>query len=139
MAVTLRQRIKKSIRLPLLIASFFGIFSSLAAHIEAICGIDPRSSFRDMWIFQLLLLVVLIPIIIEIFRKRSFMNIMHPHKSMRVLIYIVLAYYAVNFYWFLFWAAEHLDPAMTWRVVSAGWVLLFCIAAGFYDARTQTS
>lgn len=131
----LKRGFKNWLRLPLLILSFFGILASLAVHIEAVCRIDPQSTFKEIWVFQLLLLVVLLPIIIEIFKKRSFTNIMHPHKWMKFLIYLVLAYYAVNFYWFLFWAAEHLDPTMTWRVVSAGWLLLFCVAAGFYEVK----
>ncbi|MBV8895996.1 MAG: hypothetical protein JO051_05780 [Acidobacteriaceae bacterium] len=128
----LRRKAKKLFRTPLLVISVAGLLGSLAAHIEAIFGLDPRHTFREMWVFQLALLVVLVPLIIEIFRKKSFAKILTPSRRMKYLIYTVLAYYAVNFYWFLYWAAEHMNASMTWRVVSAGWLLLFLIAAAFY-------
>lgn len=125
-------------RLPFLFASLIGTIASLAAHIEALMGIDPRKTFKEMWVFQLLLLLVLIPIVVRIFEKRSVTHLLDPPRWIKFSLYVLLAYYAFNFYWFLFWAAEHLDAAMTWRVISAGWVLLFTIAVAFYDTRIGT-
>lgn len=130
---------EKLFRVPLLVMSVAGLLASLTAHIEAIFGRDPRHTFRDMWVFQLMLIIVLLPLMVDIFRKKSFAHLLTPSRRMKYLIYLALAYYTVNFYWFLYLAAEHLDPAMTWRVVTAGWVLLFLIAAAFYDPRPATA
>ena len=121
------------VRLPLLVVSVVGLFASAAAHIEALAGTDPRKTFKEMWVFQLLLLLVLVPIIIRIFQTKSFAAVLHPKRLTKFVLYALLGYYAINFYWFLFWAAEHLNASMTWRVISAGWVLLFAVAAAFYN------
>lgn len=137
--MTLPAKAAKLFRMPLLVISVGGLLASLTAHIEALFGHDPRDTFREMWAFQLVLIIVLLPVIAEIFRKKSFAHVLTPSRRMKHLIYLMLAYYAVNFYWFLYLAAEHFDAAMTWRVVTAGWVLLFLIAAAFYDPRPATT
>ena len=126
------------LRSTLRVLSIIGIVASLAAHIEALLGVDPRDTFKQMWTFQLLLLVVLMPIVFRIFRERSFARVVHPNRWLRIFMWGMLCYYAATFYWFLFWAAEHLDPAKTWRMVSAGWILLFLIAFCFYETKPKT-
>jgi hypothetical protein len=137
--MALTGKAEKWFRMPLFVISLLGLLASIAAHIEALFGIDPRNTFREMWTFQLALLVVIFPLIVKLFRKKSFAKLLNPSRRMKYLIYLVLAYYALNFYWFLYWAAEHLDSAMTWRVVSAGWVLLFLVATVFYEERPATA
>lgn len=138
MTISARHKFERWLRSALLVLSVIGIGGSFAAHIESVFGVDPRSTFKEMWTFQLLLLVVLLPLIIRIFRQRSFAHLLRPPRWLKLAIYAMLAYYAINFYWFLFWAAEHLDAAMTWRVVSAGWMMLFLLAIAFYDPRQKT-
>lgn len=135
MTLASRSRFERTVRSTLLVFSVIGIAASFAAHIEAVMGTDPRTTFKHLWTFQLLLLLVFLPVIVRIFQRRSFAHILNPPRWLRCLLYGALAYYAVNFYWFLFWAAEHLDAAMTWRVVSAGWILLFLTAIAFYDPK----
>jgi hypothetical protein len=117
--------------------SMIGIVASLAAHIEALMGVDPRDTFKQIWTFQILLLFLLLPIVFRIFRERSLARVLHPTGWLKFVTWGMLCYYAATFYWFLFWAAEHLDPTKTWRMVSAGWILLFLVATCFYETKPK--
>ena len=47
----------------------------------------------------------------------------------------MLAYYGVNFYFFVYWSSDNLSAAVTWRMFSAGWILIFSVAAAYYAVR----
>ena len=118
-------------------ASFVGLAIAIWAHLVALSGRDPRVGFRWIWIVQLLLLCLLLPIALAVFRGRTLRELFHPPRWMRLTIFWLLTYYGVHFYLFVFVAAEHLTSVATWRMFTAGWILLFAFAAAFYNAAAK--
>jgi len=118
-----------------LILSLLGFSVSLWAHLETLAGIDPAARHRGIWIVQLVLLGLVLPILFEIFHCRNPFEILRSPRWMQVALYTLLAYYGLNFYVFLYWSVDHLTSCATWRMFSAGWLLLFGLAAVYYDLR----
>jgi hypothetical protein len=119
----------------LLGAALIGIAISLWAHVVSLLGIDPGAHFRGFWVFQLLLFVLMLPIAIELFRRQPDGGILRSPRWMRRILFALLLYYGINFYVFLYWSSNHLSAAVTWRMFSAGWLLLFTVAAVYYRVR----
>ncbi|HEX4168322.1 MAG TPA: hypothetical protein VHZ55_22895 [Bryobacteraceae bacterium] len=119
-----------------LAASLFGIAVSLWAHLEALGGRDPDREVKEFWVFQLILFALLLPIVVEMFTRRD-QAIFRSPRWMRNVLYFLLAYYGVNFYVFLYWTVDDLSSAGTWRMFSAGWLLLFGLAAAYYRVRWE--
>ncbi len=123
---------------PLVIA-LLGLGVSFWAHLEAIAGIDPGRHFSYLWTSQLILFALLIPLVVELFRRNAGLEVLRSPQWMRRTLYALLCYYGLNFYLFLYWSADHLDSCATWRMFSSGWLLLFGIAAVFYQVRLLES
>jgi len=120
-------------------ASMGGIAVSLWAHVESLFRISPSSLFRHVWIFQLILFIILVPIVIELFRSKNSGNILRSPQWMQIVLYALLVYYGAHFYFFLYWSASHLSSAATWRTFSSGWLLLFSLSAVYYTVRLEES
>ena len=118
-------------------ASLFGLAVSLWAHLETLGGLDPDRQMAQFWLFQLLLLALLLPIAVEMFSRREHQEIFRSPRWMRNVLYALLAYYSLNFYVFLYWSVDNLTSAGTWRMFSAGWILLFALAAVYYRVRWE--
>jgi hypothetical protein len=86
----------------------------------------------------MVLLALLIPIMIEIFRTRLAGIHLFPaaHWHKRLLIALI-AYYTLQFYLFVWLASDHLESYITWRMYSAGWLLLFTLCAIYYSVRAR--
>lgn len=119
----------------LLLLSLVGLAVSVWAHVESLLGIDPGSRLRGFWLFQLLLFGLMMPIATELFRKQPDGGILRSPRWMRVTLYVLLFYYGIRFYVFLYWSVDHLSSAVTWRMFSSGWMLLFSVAAVYYEVR----
>ena len=119
--------------------SLCGLAVALWAHIVALCGLDPGSLIHDFWLCQLLLSVLIVPIPVELVRKKSPEAVFRSPPWMRYVLYLLLAYYGANFYFFLYWSSDHLDASITWRMFSSGWLLLFALTAVHYAVRYQES
>jgi hypothetical protein len=119
----------------LLALSLCGLAVALWAHIVALRGMDPGSLIHDFWLCQLLLSVLIVPIPVELVRKKSAEIVFRSPPWMRYMVYLLLAYYGANFYFFLYWSSDHLDAAVTWRMFSSGWLLLFGQTASYYAVR----
>ncbi|MGC2661492.1 MAG: hypothetical protein WA324_26360 [Bryobacteraceae bacterium] len=115
-----------------------GILLSLWAHVLSLFGLDPRTYFHWTWLVQLVLLMLLIPILVHILRRgldgvRLFPV---PHWQKRLLVGLIV-YYTLHFYLFIWLASDHLESYMTWRMYSAGWLLLFTVCAMYYFVRAR--
>jgi hypothetical protein len=115
--------------------SVAGLVVSFIAHLDALFGFDPGNQFRGFWIFQLILFIVFVPVMIELFRGRQPANILRSPRWMRVVLWLLLAYYGVHFYFFLYWSAIHVSSVSTWLMFSSGWLLLFFLAVVYYWVR----
>ena len=115
--------------------SMVGFFISLWAHLEALTGRDPGIKFGAFWQFQLLLFSLLLPLIVELFSTRNPSRILRSPRWMKIVLYLFLAYYGLTFYVFLYWSVNHLNSSATWRMFSAGWLLLFGLTAVYYSVR----
>jgi hypothetical protein len=115
--------------------SLAGLGVSAWAHVLSLAGIDPGSLFRSFWLFQLILFGLLMPIIIELFHPQPAGGVLRSPRWMRMCLFALLGYYGANFYYFLYWSTNHLNAAATWRMFSAGWLLLFATAVVYYRVR----
>jgi hypothetical protein len=120
----------------LFILSLAGLAISVWAHVESLLDIDPASQLRGFWLFQLLLFGLMMPIAVELFRKQPDGGILRSPHWMRITLYLLLFYYGIRFYVFLYWSTDHLSSAGTWRMFSSGWMLLFSVAAVYYEVRS---
>ncbi len=128
---------RKPILLTLCAASVAGVGAGLWAHAVSLAGIDPQSIFRKLWIFQLVLFFLLLPLVVRVLKRGVKSDPFElPKKEWRILG-CLLVYYAVHFYLFMYLAAEHLQASLTWQMFSAGWILLFMLTAFYYWARFQ--
>ena len=120
-------------------AAFIGAVSGLVVsvwvHAAALAGIDPGGQIRGLWSMQLLLLVLILPLAADIFRSRTYTHILDVPGWMRAGVFCLLLYYGLNFYVFLYWSNDCLDSRATWRMFSAGWLLLFGVAIVYYWRR----
>ena len=115
--------------------SVAGVGAGLWAHALSLAGVDPQSVFRKLWIFQLLLFVLLLPLCVQVFRHGVRGDPFGlPRLEWRILG-ALLVYYAGHFYFFMIMAAEHLHAALTWQMFSAGWILLFMLTTFYYWTR----
>jgi hypothetical protein len=96
--------------------------------------------FHWTWVVQLILLTLLIPIMIEIMRTRlaGIHLFPAPHWQKRLLVALIV-YYTLQFYLFIWLASDHLESYATWRMYSAGWLLLFTLCAIYYSVRMRPS
>lgn len=112
--------------------SVTGVGASVWAHAVSLIGVDPQSVFQKLWVFQLILLFLLVPLGIEAIRRGVRVDPFGlPRVEWRILG-ALLVYYTGNFYFFIIRAAEHLRAALTWQMFSAGWIFLFMLAAFYY-------
>lgn len=134
-----RNRIYPSVLAGLLFLSLIGLGISVWAHLEALSGVDPGGLLSDLWLFELLLLALLLPLAAEMVAKRNASEILRSPPWMKRALYVFLLYYGLNFYVFLYWSVDHLDSCVTWRMFSSGWLLLFAITAVYYKVRLSES
>ena len=115
--------------------SVAGVGAGVWAHAVSLAGVDPQSLFGKLWIFQLVLFILLLPMGVRALRrgvKTDPFNL--PRKEWQILG-ALLVYYAAHFYFFMFMAAEHLRASLTWQMFSAGWILIFMLSTFYYWAR----
>jgi hypothetical protein len=115
-----------------------GLTVALWAHIVSLLGNDPRLYFHWTWLVQLILLALLVPIMVEIIRTRLAGIHLFPaaHWHKRLLVALIV-YYTLQFYLFIWLASDHLESYVTWRMYSAGWLLLFTLCAIYYSVRMR--
>jgi hypothetical protein len=115
--------------------SVAGVGASLWAHAVSLAGVDPQSVFQKLWIFQPILLFLLLPLGIKAVRRGVRTDPFGlPRVEWRILG-ALLIYYAGHFYFFMIMAAEHLRAALTWQMFSAGWILMFMLTSFYYWTR----
>ena len=119
--------------------SCIGFALSLWAHGLTWAGGSPQAFFPDLWVLHLALFFLLVPLILEIVVRKNLSAGLRIAHGARIVLYSLLAYYCLNFYGFLYWSAEHLTSSATWRMMSAGWLLLFAIAGFYYLAHLNKS
>jgi hypothetical protein len=102
-------------------------------------GIVPSYGDGKLWALQILLLVLLAPVAVELFSTRNPAALFRSTRWMRIGVYTLLAYYGLHFYFFLYWSANHLSSQATWRMFSAGWILLFALVSVYYRVRSTES
>jgi hypothetical protein len=117
--------------------SLAGLLVSIWAHIVALLGGDPRAEFRWIWVLQIVLFALLLPIVVVLFREGVHSKLFRSPRWARVALYALLGYYAAHFYLFIYVASEELTNSETWRMFSSGWLLLFFQAAVYYWVRLQ--
>ncbi len=119
--------------------SFVGLITAASVHFATLCGVDPGlylgPHLKDFWVFQLILFGAILPILLELLVLKQYRDLLRSPHWMRVMLYILTGYYAISFYVFIILAAIHLDARQTWRMFSAGWILLFWVAVIFYRTR----
>ncbi len=126
---------RKPILLTLCATSVAGLGAGLWAHAVSLAGIDPQSLFKRLWIFQLVLFFLLLPLAVRTLQRGVHSDPFGlPVKEWRILG-VLLVYYAFHFYFFMIMAAEHLRASLTWQMFSAGWILLFLLSAFYYWTR----
>jgi len=83
-------------------------------------------------------LALLIPILLELLRGGLHGLRLFPVRSwQKRLLIALLIYYTIQFYLFIWLASDHLQSYMTWRMYSAGWLLLFTLSAIYYSVRVR--
>jgi hypothetical protein len=117
-----------------LACSLLGLALSFWAHVETWVS-DAETELKDFWILHLMLFALLMPVAVEVLSRKSFSVLLRAPRPFRLTVYALLAYYALNFYFFMYWSVDHLTSAATWRMMSSGWLLLFSIAALYYRTR----
>jgi hypothetical protein len=127
--------VRKPILLTLCAISVAGVATALWAHAVSLAGVDPQTLFRKLWVFQLVLFALLLPLGVRALQR----GVKHdplglPRVEWRVLSGL-LVYYSGHFYFFMIMAEDHLRAALTWQMFSAGWILLFVMSAFYYWAR----
>lgn len=125
----------------LLLISLGGFAAAVWTHVESLRGIDPRTLFPDIWMLQILLNLLLIPLVISFFRKGLSAQIHELPRWSRAIIIALAVYYSLHFYFFMKIAADQIRADWTWRMFSAGWMALFSAPAAYYWTlfRRETS
>jgi hypothetical protein len=110
------------------------------AHVVSLLTKDPRDYFGLTWLVQLILLALLLPILVEVLRRglEGVRLFPAPHWQKRMLL-VLIVYYTFHFYIFVWAASDHVESYMTWRMYSAGWLLLFTLCAVYYRVRARTT
>jgi hypothetical protein len=109
-----------------------GISVSVWAHVLSFMGVDPRLRFPRIWIVEITLTVILLPLVAVVFRRGIHEDPLRLSRLSWKVIFVLLAYYAFHFYWFIARASDELTSEITWQMFSAGWILLFALAFVFY-------
>ncbi len=109
-----------------------GLGLSIWAHVVSFMGIDPRTQFPRIWIVELSLTFILLPLVVAVFRRGIHEDPLRLPRLSWKLILILTAYYAFHFYLFIARASEELTSEITWQMFSAGWILLFAVGFAFY-------
>jgi hypothetical protein len=127
--------VRKPILLTLCATSVAGVGAGLWAHAVSLAGLDPQSVFQKLWIFQLILFFVLLPLAVRLAQRGVKTDPFGlPRREWRILA-ALLVYYTGHFYFFMAMAAEHLRASLTWQMFSAGWILLFMLSTFYYWTR----
>jgi hypothetical protein len=105
---------------------------SVWAHVVSFMGIDPRTKFPGIWIVELALTFSLLPLVVAVFRRGVRQDPLRLSAWSWKVVYVLLAYYAFHFYFFIARASVELSSDMTWHMFSAGWILLFALGFVFY-------
>ena len=119
--------------------SILGLGVSCWAHVVALCGVDPRSKFPGIWLFQVILAALLLPVVVEVLARKNHLDVLRSPRWMRFTLFALLLYYGLNFYYFLYWSVENLRSSSTWVMFSAGWLVLFGLTTVYYWVRTTES
>jgi len=116
----------------LYILCLVGLGLSIWAHVVSFLGIDPRTRFPLIWIVELTLTAILLPLVVALFRRGLREDPLRLSRLSWKLIVALAAYYTFHFYLFIVRASEELTSEITWQMFSAGWILLFALAFAFY-------
>ncbi len=123
----------------LFVLSLLGLSVSCWAHIVALCGIDPSSKFHGLWLFQVILSALLLPVAVEVLSRRNHLDVLRSPRWMRLTLGGLLVYYGLHFYFFLYWSVENLKSSSTWVMFSSGWLVLFALTTVYYWIRSTES
>ncbi len=126
---------RKPILLTLCAISAAGVATALWAHAVSLAGIDPQTIFKNLWVFQLVLFFVLLPLAVRAVRRGVKQDPFGLPRKEWLVLGGLLVYYAGHFYFFMAMAAEHLQASLTWQMFSAGWILLFMMSVFYYWTR----
>ena len=116
----------------LYLVCLLGLGLSIWAHVVSFMGVDPRTRFPQIWIVELTLTALLLPLVVALFRRGLREDPLRLSSLNWKLILVLTAYYAFHFYLFIVRASEDLTSDITWQMFSAGWILLFTLAFAFY-------
>jgi hypothetical protein len=115
-----------------------GVGIALWAHIVSLFRTDPRLYFHWTWVVQLVLLALLVPILAETLRAGlTGVHVFPAERWQKRVLIVLIVYYTFQFYFFIWLASDHLESYMTWRMYSAGWLLLFTLSAIYYSVRAR--
>lgn len=126
---------RKPILLTLCAISVAGVATAVWAHAVSLAGIDPQSVFRNLWVFQLVLFLLLLPLVVRVFQRGLKQDPFGLSRLEWRVLAGLLIYYSLHFYLFVAMAAEHLKAALTWQMFSAAWILMFVMSAFYYWTR----
>ena len=116
-----------------------GLAVSIWAHVVSFMGIDPRQKYPGIWIVEVALTLILLPLVTAVFRRGIHEDPLRLSRRNWKLIIALTAYYAFHFYLFIARASEEeLTSDMTWHMFSAGWILLFTVAFAFYRSLVRS-
>ncbi|MGA7409131.1 MAG: hypothetical protein WBW33_01525 [Bryobacteraceae bacterium] len=116
----------------LCLACLAGLAVSIWAHLVSFMGIDPREKFPRIWIVELTLMLILLPLVTAVFRRGIHGDPLRLSRLSWKLVIALTVYYSFHFYLFVARASDELTSDMTWHMFSAGWILLFTVALAFY-------
>jgi uncharacterized membrane protein YqaE (UPF0057 family) len=109
-----------------------GLGLSLWAHVVSFLGIDPRTRFPRIWLVELSLTGILLPLVVVVLRRGINQDPLRLSRLSWKFIIGLTAYYAFHFYLFIARASDELTSDVTWQMFSAGWILLFGVGFAFY-------
>jgi hypothetical protein len=138
MTVWLKTSAYHSVLVLLYILCLAGFSLSLWAHVVSFVGVDPRAQFPHIWIVELSLTGILLPLVVVVFRRGVHHDPLRLSRLSWKLIWALMGYYAFHFYWFIARASDDLTSDITWQMFSAGWILLFALGFLFYRGVLAT-
>ncbi len=132
MTIGLKSSVYHSVLVLLYLLCLAGLGLSLWAHVVSFMGMDPRTQFPRIWIVELSLTGILLPLVVVVFRRGVHEDPLRLSRLSWKVILGLTAYYAFHFYLFIVRASEDLTSDVTWQMFSAGWILLFALGFAFY-------
>lgn len=132
MTVWLKTSVVHTALVVLYVLCLAGLGLSLWAHVVSFLGVDPRTQFPRIWLVELSLTGILLPLVVVVFRRGIQQDPLRLSRLSWRVILVLATYYAFHFYLFIARASDDLTSDITWQMFSAGWILLFGVGFAFY-------